>query len=66
MGTEFFISQAKPFLAVNLMFMKGARLMAWRPKSPLHTEQSTLQAEAVQVPCILPVTLSKLDRTTSF
>ena len=53
-------------MAVNLMFTKGARLMAWRPKSPLCTEQSTLQAEAVQVPCILPVTLSKLDMDNCF
>jgi len=48
------------------MYTKSARLMAWRPKSPLCTEQSTLQAEAVQVPCILPVTLPKLDMDNFF
>lgn len=42
------------------MFVKSAKLMAWRPKAPLCTEQSVLRAEAVQVPCVFLVTLSKL------
>lgn len=54
-------SVTSPFLifCVNFVFMKDARLVAWRPKSPLCTEHSMLQAEAVQVLFILPVTLFK-------
>lgn len=44
---------------MNFVFMKDARSVAWRPKSPLCTEHSMLKAEAVQVFFILLVTLFK-------